>query len=88
MSEATKTVIFFIFPVPHSNLNSVMRQSAFCICKNKDVNHLPGYCTADQLLYFQYIYRTISLLPNPTFQASSHLLWLYSLVCVGPGRKP
>ena len=21
-------------------------------------------------------------------QASSHLLWLYSLVCVGPGRKP
>ena len=25
---------------------------------------------------------------NPRFQASSHLLWLYSLVCVGPGRKP
>ena len=25
---------------------------------------------------------------NPKFQASSHLLWLYSLVCVGPGRKP
>ena len=25
---------------------------------------------------------------NPTFQASSHLLWLYSPVCVGPGRKP
>ena len=24
----------------------------------------------------------------PKFQASSHLLWLYSLVCVGPGRKP
>ena len=22
------------------------------------------------------------------FQASSHLLYLYSLVCVGPGRKP
>ena len=22
------------------------------------------------------------------FQASSHLLWLYSPVCVGPGRKP
>ena len=25
---------------------------------------------------------------NPKFQASSHLLWLYSLVCVGPGQKP
>ena len=24
---------------------------------------------------------------SPKFQASSHLLWLYSLVCVGPGRK-
>ena len=25
---------------------------------------------------------------NPKFQASSILLWVYSLVCVGPGRKP
>ena len=25
---------------------------------------------------------------NSKFQASRHLLWLYSLVCVGPGRKP
>ena len=25
---------------------------------------------------------------NPKFQASSHLLWLCSPVCVGPGRKP
>ena len=25
---------------------------------------------------------------NPKFQASSHLVCLYSLVCVGPGRKP
>ena len=25
---------------------------------------------------------------NPKFQASSHLLWLYSPVCVGAGRKP
>ena len=24
---------------------------------------------------------------NPKFQACSHLLWLYSPVCVGPGRK-
>ena len=25
---------------------------------------------------------------NPKYQASSNLLWLYSPVCVGPGRKP
>ena len=25
---------------------------------------------------------------NPKFQASFHLLWLFSPVCVGPGRKP
>ena len=25
---------------------------------------------------------------NPKFQASNHLLWLYSQFCVGPGRKP
>ena len=31
-----------------------------------------------QFLYYQ----------KPKFQASSHLLWLYRPVCVGPGRKP
>ena len=25
---------------------------------------------------------------NSKFQASSHLLWLYSPICVRPGRKP
>ena len=25
---------------------------------------------------------------NPKFQASSHILWLYRTVCVGPGQKP
>ena len=25
---------------------------------------------------------------NPKFQVPRHLLWLYSPVCVGPGRKP
>ena len=25
---------------------------------------------------------------NPKFQASIHLLWLYSPVCIGPGQKP
>ena len=42
---------------------------------------------ADQCLYFCYIDSTIPLL-NPKFQAFSHLLWLFSSVCVGPGRNP
>ena len=26
--------------------------------------------------------------PTPKFQASSHLLWLHSPACIGPGLKP
>ena len=44
----------------------------FFICENKD---------ADQRLCFRYTDSTIPLL-------SSHPLWLYRPVCVGPGRKP
>ena len=39
---------------------------------------------ADQCLCFRYIDSTIPLLSK----ASSHLLYLYILVCVGPGQKP
>ena len=41
---------------------------------------------ADQRLCVRYIDSTISLLFK--CQASSHLIRLYSSVCVGPGRKP
>ena len=34
-----------------------------------------------------YIVQSITFL-NPEFQASNHVLSQYSLVCVGPGRKP
>ena len=51
----------------------------FCICENKD---------ADQRLCFRYIDSTIPLLTKSEVQATSHLLWLYSPVCVGPGKKP
>ena len=44
---------------------------------------------ADQRLCFRYTESTIPLhFLNPKFQGPSHLLWLYSPVCVGPGRKP
>ena len=65
-----------------------MRKPAFCICENKDADQLRGNREADQRLCFRYTDSTILYYLNPKFQASSHPLWLYSPVCVGPGRKP
>ena len=45
--------------------------------------------TAQQISAFVFAIRIVQSLfyLNPKFQASSHLLWLYSPICVGPGRK-
>ena len=45
----------------------------------------PAFCICKNKDVDQ-LHGTIPLLPK--FQASRHLLYLYSLVCVGPGRKP
>ena len=63
-----------------------MRKPAFCICENKDADQLRGHRAADQRLNFRYIYSAIPLLPKS--EIFSHLLWLYSPVRVGSGRKP
>ena len=68
-----------------------MKKPAFNICENKGEDQLQGYRAGDQCLCFRYIDSTVPfnfLHVNPKFQASSHLLWLYSLICVGPGWKP
>ena len=70
------------------NMSCVMRKPAFCICENKDADQLRFNREADQRLCFRYTDSTILLLPKSEFQASSHLLLLYSPVCVGPGQKP
>ena len=46
--------------------------------------------TAKLISAFVFATRKVQFLYylNPKFQASNHLLWLYSPVCVGPGRKP
>ena len=72
-----------------AHMSCVVRKPFFfCICENKDADQLRGNREADQRLCFRYIYSTISLLPYTKFQAFSHLVWLYSPVYVGPGRKP
>ena len=71
------------------HMSLVMRKLVFCMCENKDADQLRGNREADQRLCFRYTDSTIPLLPiYMKFQASSHLLWLYSPVCVRPGRKP
>ena len=73
------------------NLSLVVRKPAFCIRENKDVDQLrSNYCAADQRRWFRYTDSTIPLLPiYEIFKLnSSHLLWLYSLVCVGLVGNP
>ena len=64
------------------NLSLSVRKPAFCICENKDADQLRSNCVFTtrivQSLYFLYT----------KLQVSGHLLSLYSLVCVGPSRKP
>ena len=62
-----------------------MRKSVFCLCENKGADQLRSYYAADQRLCFRYIDSTTLYFLNPNFQASSHLLLLYSPVYVGPG---
>ena len=45
-------------------MSSVMRKSAFCICKNKGTDQLRGNRPADQCLCFGLIDSTIPLLPK------------------------
>ena len=70
------------------NKSLVMKKTAFCICENKDADQLHDNREADQA--FVCATRIVQLLYflNTEFNASSHRLWLYSPVCVGPGQKP
>ena len=77
-----------------------MRKPFFCICENKDAvtsacqEDERHFCVFGTLLTFPRIFvfatRIVQSLYylNQKFQASSHLMWLYSPICVGPGRKP
>ena len=65
-------------------MSRVVRKPDFCICENKDADTaklISAFVFATQKVQFLYFL-------NTKFQASSHLVWLYSLVCVGPDRKP
>ena len=69
-------------------MSLVVRKPAFCIRENKDAYQLR--ITAQLISAFVFAIQIVQslLYLNPKFQASTDLLWLYRLVCVGPGRKP
>ena len=70
-------------------VSSLMKKPTICIGENKDADQLRSDCEADQRLCFRYTDSTVpGFFLNPKFQASGHLLCLYSPVCVGPVRKP
>ena len=87
LAGGDKHLILLDYSISLTEMSCVMRKPTFCICENKDADQLRGNREADQRLCFRYIVQSLYFL-NPKFQASSHLLWLYSLVCVRPGRKP
>ena len=62
-------------------MSLVMRKPDFCICENKGADQLCGNCTTDQCLCFSYTDCTSPYFLSLKFQASSYLLWVYSLVC-------
>ena len=70
----------------HPQVSCVVRKPVFGICENKGAVQLHSNFTAVQHLCFCYIDSTISFsfYLYPKFQASTHLLWLNSPVCVGP----
>ena len=78
------THVFVLF----NKMSLVMRKPAFCICEN--TTQISFAVTAKLISAFVFATRIVQSLCflNQKFQASSHLLWLYSPVCVGPGRKP
>ena len=69
-------------------MSSVLRNRLFAYKKKK--TQISFAVIAKLISVFVFATRIVQSLYflNTKFQASSHLVWLYSLVCVGPGRKP
>ena len=64
-----------------------MRKPSFAYAKTKaQISFAVTAKLISAFAFATYIVQSIFFL-NPKFKASSHLLWLYSPVCVGPGRK-
>ena len=74
----------------HYYMSRIVRKPAFAYASAKTKAQISFVVTAKLISAFVFAIRIVQFLYflNPTCQASSHLLWLYSPVCVGPGQKP
>ena len=72
------------------NLFEPRREKTGFFAHAKTKTQISFAVTAKLISAFVFATRIVQFLPflNTKFQVSSHLLWLYSPVCVGPGRKP
>ena len=63
-------------------------KTGFCICETK--TQISFAVTAKLISAFVFTAQIVKSFYslNPEFHVSNHLLWLYSPVCIGPGRKP
>ena len=64
-----------------------VRKPDFCICEKTQISFAVTAKLISAFVFATWIVQSLCF-QNPKFQVSSHLLWLYSLVCVVPGRKP
>ena len=65
-----------------------MRKPGFAYAKTKtQISFVVTVKLISAFVFATWIVQSLSFL-NPKFQTSRHLRWLYSPVCVGPGRKP
>ena len=65
-----------------------MRKPVFAYAKTKtQISYAVTAKLISAFVFATWIVLSLFYL-NLKFQASNRILWLYSLVCVGPGRKP
>ena len=69
-------------------MGRIVRKPVFAYAKTKtQISFAVTAKLISAFVFATWIVQSLFYL-NPKFQASSHLLWLYSPLCVGPGRKP
>ena len=82
INAESKETIFY-------QMTRILRKRLFAYAKTKTQI---SFAVTAKLLISAFVFATQTVrslyLLNLKFRVSSHLLWLYSLVCVGPGRKP
>ena len=86
VSEQQRLLVNFV-QTCLSNCCLYMRKRLFAYAKTKmQISFAVTAKLISAFVFTTWIVQSLFYL-HPKFLALSHLLWLYSLVCVGPGRK-